>query len=129
MSEGGLALSGAALSLLGALFFLVAALGLLRLPDYYTRTHAPTKAATLGLLLASSGSILLYGGRDAAFWLEKLLLILFVLITVPVSTQMLVRGAAARGVPQTPGTRGEPVAEAVERVDEGEDMVTPVAEG
>jgi multicomponent K+:H+ antiporter subunit G len=129
MSEGGLALTGSLLSLLGALLFLVAALGLLRLPDYYTRIHAPTKAATLGLLLVSAGSILLYEGRDATFWLEKVLLVLFVLITVPVSTQMMVRGAAARGVPHAPETRGEPVAEAVGRVDEGEDPVVPPVEG
>ena len=129
MNDGGLALLGAVLSLLGALFFFVAALGLLRLPDYYTRIHAPTKAATLGLLLAASGSILLYGGRDAAFALEKVLLIVFVLITVPVSTQMMLRGAAARGIPQTPSTRGEPIAEAVERVDDGGDTVTPAVEG
>ena len=52
MSEGALSLAGALLSLAGALFFLAAGVGLLRLPDFYTRAHAPTKAATLGLLLA-----------------------------------------------------------------------------
>ena len=117
MSEGVLPLAGAVLSLLGALLFLAAAVGLLRLPDFYTRAHAPTKAATLGLLLAAAGSILLHGGRDVAFWIEKLLLILFVLLTVPISTQMLVRGAAARGVPQTRGTRGAPTADPIERVE------------
>ena len=50
MSEDALSWVGALLSLLGALLFLAAAIGLLRLPDFYTRTHAPTKAATLGLL-------------------------------------------------------------------------------
>jgi multisubunit Na+/H+ antiporter MnhG subunit len=48
------------------------------------------------------------------------LLILFVLLTVPVSTQMLVRGAAARGIPQTPRTRGAPSARPVERLDDDE---------
>ena len=129
MSEGWLALAGSVLAFLGALLFLVAAIGLLRLPDYYTRIHAPTKAASLGLLLASAGSILIYGERDLAFLLEKVLLVLFVLITVPVSTQMMLRGAAARGVRQAPGTRGQPVAEAVERVDEGEDPFVPPVEG
>ena len=117
MSDGVTSLAGALLSLAGALFFLAAGVGLLRLPDFYTRAHAPTKAATLGLLLAAAGSILTYGERDAAFWLEKLLLTLFVLITVPVSTQMLVRGAAARGVEQARSTRGTPIAEPIERVE------------
>jgi multicomponent K+:H+ antiporter subunit G len=117
MSEGVLPFAGAVLSLVGSLFFLSAAIGLLRLPDFYTRAHAPTKAATLGLLVAASGSILMYGGRDAAFWLEKVLLILFVLLTVPISTQMLVRGAAARGIPQTRSTVGTPTAGPVERLE------------
>ncbi len=117
MSDGWLSLAGALVSLAGALFFLAAAIGLLRLPDFYTRAHAPTKAATLGLLLAAAGSILLEGGRDAAFWIEKVLLILFVMLTVPISTQMLVRGAAARGVPQARSTRGTPTTEPIERVE------------
>jgi multicomponent K+:H+ antiporter subunit G len=114
MSDDIPALVGAVLSLLGALLFLAAVIGLLRLPDFYTRAHAPTKAATLGLLLTALGSIGLHSDRDAAFVLEKLLLILFVLLTVPVSTQMLVRGAAARGIPQTSNTRGAPAAGPIE---------------
>ena len=47
------------LLLIGGLFALVGALGLLRFPDFYMRLHAPTKATTLGvggLLLASMGA-------------------------------------------------------------------------
>jgi len=118
MSDGIAAISSAVLSLFGALFFLAAVIGMLRLPDFYTRAHAPTKAATLGLLLTALGSIALHAERDAAFILEKLLLMLFVLITVPVSTQMLVRGAAARGVPQAPHTHGTPVSDPIEALDD-----------
>ena len=118
------ALVGAVLSLLGALFFLAAVIGLLRLPDFYTRAHAPTKAATLGLLLTALGSIGLHADRDAAFVLEKVLLILFVLLTVPVSTQMLVRGAAARSVPQTSNTLGTATAGPIEPLGES-DVTSP----
>jgi len=118
MSDEFRALVGAVLSLFGALFFLAAVIGLLRLPDFYSRAHAPTKAATLGLLLTALGSIGLHVDRDAAFVIEKLLLILFVLLTVPVSTQMLVRGAAARGVPQSPETQGVPTAGPIEALAE-----------
>ena len=118
MSEGLLALLGSLLTFLGAPFFLAAAVGLLRLPDFYTRAHAPTKAATLGLLLAALGVEQDRAERDAAFVLEKTLLTLFVLLTVPVSTQMLVRAAAARGVPQTARTQGEPAAGPIERLEE-----------
>lgn len=116
MSEA-LPLAGALLSLLGALLVLSAAIGLLRLPDFYTRIHAPTKAATLGLLLAAAGSILGQEGRSA-FWLEEVLLVLFVCLTLPISTQVLVRGAAARGVPQTAGTRGRPTSRPLERTED-----------
>ena len=47
-----------------------------------------------------------------------MLLVLFVLLTVPISTQMLVRGAAARRVPQSPRTHGAPTGEPVERLDD-----------
>ena len=120
MNEPVLPLAGALLSLLGSLFFLTAAVGLLRLPDFYTRCHAPTTAATLGLLLTAAGSILLCSERATVLWLEECLLILFVMLTLPVSTQMLVRGAAARGVRHTPRTRGAPIDRPVERLDEAE---------
>ncbi len=45
------------LILAGAIFTFIGALGLVRLPDFYTRLHAPTKATTLGvgsLLIASA---------------------------------------------------------------------------
>lgn len=121
MSDGIPALTGAVLSLLGALLFLAAVIGLLRLPDFYTRAHAPTKAATLGLLLTALGSIGLHVDRAAAFVLEDLLLILFVLLTVPVSTQMLIRGAAARGIPQSSNTLGTPTAGPIEALGEDDD--------
>jgi multicomponent K+:H+ antiporter subunit G len=118
MSDGVLPLAGALLSLAGSLFFLTAAIGLLRLPDFYTRAHAPTKAATLGLLLCALGSLLLYGTRSDTLWLEKLLLMLFVVLTAPVSAQLLVRGAAARRIPQSPGTQGTAIAGSIELVDD-----------
>ena len=79
MSEPVSSLVGAALALIGALFFLASVLGLLRLPDFYTRAHAPAKAATLGVLLAAVGTAV----RDAAdggLWLERTLLIVFVFV-------------------------------------------------
>ena len=114
MTEGALPLTGALLCLVGSLFYLTAAVGLLRLPDFYCRAHAPTKAATLGLLFCALGSALVYGTHGAALWLEKLLLMLFVILTAPVSAQLLVRGAVARRIPQTSSTRGMPTAGPIE---------------
>ena len=91
MSDGALHLVGALLSLAGSLLFLCAAIGLLRLPDFYTRAHAPTKAATLGLLFAALASMFTHGERDAAFWLTKLLIIFFVLLTACVLLPLATR--------------------------------------
>jgi len=118
MSEGVLPLVGALLALVGSLFFLTAAVGLLRLPDFYSRAHAPTKAATLGLLLCASGSAVVNGTDAMAVFLEKLLLMLFVLLSAPVATQLLVRGAVARRIPQTPNTQGMPTAKPIEPLDD-----------
>jgi multicomponent Na+:H+ antiporter subunit G len=41
-------LISAALLVIGSLFALVASVGLLRLPDLYTRMHAASKAGTMG---------------------------------------------------------------------------------
>ena len=119
MNEQAIPLLSALLSLAGTLFFLTAAIGLLRLPDFYTRTHSPTKAATLGLLLIAVGSALSHLGQDSGLWLEDLLVVVFILLTVPVSSQMLVRAAAARGIPQWEAARDRPPTEPVERIDEG----------
>ena len=121
MSDGALSVAGALLSLAGSFFFLTAAVGLLRLPDFYTRAHAPTKAATLGLLLCASGSVLLYGTQSDTLWLEKLLLMLFVVLTAPVSAQLLVRGAAARRIPQTTNTQGTATAGSIELLEDNGD--------
>jgi multicomponent K+:H+ antiporter subunit G len=118
MSDGVVPLVGAVLSLVGSLLFLTAAIGLLRLPDFYTRAHAPTKAATLGLLLCASGSALVSGTDPAALFLEKLLLMLFVLLSAPVAAQLLVRGAAARRIPQTADTQGMPAAGPIEHLED-----------
>ncbi len=103
-----LLLLGAISSLVGALFFLAGAVGLLRFPDFYTRIHAPTKAATLGIMFMALGSSLVHFERGQAAWLEDLLLIIVIFLTVPVSSQMLLRGGAARGIEQDTRTEGEP---------------------
>jgi multicomponent K+:H+ antiporter subunit G len=118
MPEPALPLLSALFSLAGSFFFLSAAIGLLRLPDFYTRTHAPNKAATLGLLLIAVGSMLAHVGQESGLWLEDLLLVIFVFLTVPVSSQMLVRAAVARGIVQYPGARDRLPLEPVARVDE-----------
>ena len=117
MSESWTPIIAAVFCSIGAFFYLASAVGLLRLPDFFTRVHAPTKAATLGIMFMALGSMALHFERGFQVWLEELLLILFVFLTVPVSSQMLVRAAAARGVRQVEQTRGERPS-VVERLEE-----------
>ena len=88
----------AAMLVVGGLFTLVGAIGLLRFGDFYMRLHAPTKATTLGVggvLLASMAANF---GR--ATWLpHELLITLFLFVTAPVSANLLAMAALHRRVP------------------------------
>lgn len=85
----------AALLLIGAAFVLIGAVGMVRLPDFFTRLHAPTKAATLGvgaLLLASLLHFVRLG--DAGY--RELLALGFVFLTAPISAHLLSKAARRR---------------------------------
>lgn len=95
------------LLLVGAFFLLVSAVGLLRLPDFLSRTHAVGKSETLGSLLVLSGLAVHHGfALDSA----KLFLILFLLAaTSPTGIHTLTRAALRRG--DTPWDRPVDLAE------------------
>jgi multicomponent Na+:H+ antiporter subunit G len=94
----------AALLLIGALLTLVAALGLFRLPDLYTRMHAASKAGTAG-----SGILLLAVAMQSGevdVWVKCLLAIAFFFLTAPVSAHLLAKAALRAGQP-LPGPEGD----------------------
>ncbi len=76
---------------------LVAAVGLLRLPDLYTRMHAVTKAGTLGIGLVLVSAAVAFA--DVSVATRALAAFLFVLFTAPVSAHMLGRAGYLGGVP------------------------------
>lgn len=85
------------LLLLGAIILLIAAIGVVRLPDIYMRLSAISKAITLGI-----GSMLLavsihFG--ELAVTTRCLLIILFFILTSPVSAHLIARSAFLVGVP------------------------------
>jgi multicomponent Na+:H+ antiporter subunit G len=93
-------LMGSILILLGAIFLFSAGLGMLRMPDVFTRLQAGTKASTLGNLLVLAGIAFYHPG-----WSLKLLIVTyFVLMTNPISSHALARAAHAIGVPMAPTT-------------------------
>lgn len=85
----------AGLVLLGAALAFVAALGLFRLPDLYTRMHAASKAGTggSGLLLLA---VAIHSG-EADTWIKCLLAIVFFFLTAPVSAHLLAKAAVRHG--------------------------------
>jgi multicomponent Na+:H+ antiporter subunit G len=94
-------LLGSLLILLGAIFLFSAGVGLLRMPDTYTRIQAGTKATTLGNLLVLTGLAVYHPG-----WTFKLILaIYFVLMTNPVSSHALSRAAYRIRTPMTKTTK------------------------
>lgn len=85
---------GGITSLLGAIFLLLAGLGLIRMPDTYNRMQTGTKATTLGSLLVFSGIALAQPG-----WIWKMAaLALFVFLTNPLSSHALARAAHFIGI-------------------------------
>jgi len=62
-------------TLLGSLAVLVAAVGLLRMPDLYTRMQATSKAATLGAILVLIGTAVAFG--STAITVKSLIVVVF----------------------------------------------------
>lgn len=88
-------LIGSLFILLGAFFHFSAGLGMLRMPDAFTRMQAGTKASTLGNALILIGIAVYHPG-----WTLKLvILIYFVFMTNPVSSHALARAARTIGIP------------------------------
>lgn len=85
---------GAFITLIGSLFLLLGSIGLIRMPDVFTRIQAGTKASTLGTILSLLGIGLIYLPIAG----KVFLLIVFILITNPVSSHMLARAAHYIGV-------------------------------
>jgi multicomponent Na+:H+ antiporter subunit G len=85
----------ALLLIVGSLFALAAAIGLVRLPDLYTRMHSASKAGTVGsgLLLLAAG---LYS-QDPSILARALAGFVFFLLTAPVAAHLLARVAHRSG--------------------------------
>jgi multicomponent Na+:H+ antiporter subunit G len=92
----------AALWLAGSAFALLAAVGLLRMPDVFTRMQASTKASTLGLGCLLIGAGLQAG--DFASFVRVASIGAFVLLTTPVAGHVIARASYFADVPLWKGT-------------------------
>lgn len=78
--------------LVGAGFALIGSIGLLRLPDFFSRLHGPSKSTTLGvggMLIASA----IHFSAGPGTSLHEVLVALFLFMTAPVSAHMLCKAA------------------------------------
>lgn len=84
------------LVLAGIFFMFVGSLGVLRMPDFYSRTHAVSTSDTLGILLVITGLIIYEGATINS--LKLFLIVLFVALSNPIGTHALARAAYRKGI-------------------------------
>ena len=90
-----------ALLLLGSLFFFLAsAIGMIRLPDFYSRLHSSGNSETMGLMLASLGLVIYELCTGTVLTAIKLIIIfLLVFLANPIGTHILGKAALKSGHP------------------------------
>ncbi len=84
------------LSTIGTLAILLAAIGLVRMPDIYLRISVTTKAATLGIGLLLIGSALYF--NELGITSRVIAIIFFMLLTAPVGAHMIGRASYFTGI-------------------------------
>lgn len=92
----------ASLMLIGALFSFLAAVGLVRMPDLFTRMQAATKSGTLGVGCIIAAVVIESG--DLGLGATGFLVIAFQFLTAPVAAHMIARAAYFTGVQLWEGT-------------------------
>jgi len=75
--------------LLGSAFIFIAALGLLRFDNLYSRMHATTKATSFGILLLIIGIALFF--NSGIIWIKSVLVILFIYLTAPLAAHSVAK--------------------------------------
>ena len=86
----------------GTSFLLLAAIGILRMPDLYCRASATTKAATLGVGCLLAATAIYF--NDLQVTTRVLATIAFLLLTAPVAAHMIARAAYRQRIPLWSGT-------------------------
>jgi len=90
---------GGVLLLVGAIFSVIAAIGILRFPDLYTRMHAASKTGTMGAGLSFVAIAVV--AFDGPVILRALVGFVFLILTAPVGAHLLARAACIAGYTPT----------------------------
>lgn len=96
-----------ALLIVGATFLLIGSIALARLPDIFTRLHGPTKTTTLGITGILFASLVYQSVNQGILSVTELLITLFLVITAPVTANMIAKSAIHRENPVIPRTSNQ----------------------
>ncbi len=94
-------LIGQILVLIGSIFLFLGALGIIRMPDVFNRLQAGTKATTLGAM----SLILGIGFMNTAFLPKAVILIIFIVLSNPISSSTIARATYLAKLPMYSGTK------------------------
>lgn len=100
---------------IGVIFTVVSVIGILRLPDVYTKSHAATKGTTFGVLCTLLGVFLHFWLIEGDFNIKLLLGIIFLFITAPIGGHIMARSAYISGVRPSNMTKRDDLKEVVEQ--------------
>lgn len=106
----------------GVLFIVVTAIGLIRFPDLYTRAHAASKSATLGVMCVLIGVFLYFWLIEGHFNPRILLGVLFLFITGPVGGHIMSRSSYIAGIKPWEGTVKDDLGPEIERMKKEQDI-------
>lgn len=87
----------------GVFFTLVSVVGVIRLPDVYSRAHTASQTDTLGAGLVVAAVVLAYGVETGV--IKAVLLLVFIFITNPTAAHAIARAAYEEGI--EPWTEGD----------------------
>jgi multicomponent Na+:H+ antiporter subunit G len=90
------------LMVIGAIFLLLAAVGVLRMPDLFTRMQPATKGTTMGIACTLLAVAVHFG--DSSMTTRALATIAFFFLTAPVTAHLIGRASYFVGVPLWKGT-------------------------
>lgn len=117
----------AILVIAGTLFVLLGSVALVKLPDFYTRLHGPTKATTLGLGSLVLASMLFFNGIQQQLSLQQLLIALFLFISAPVTAYMLIKVALHQKLAPMTATQRRELMQQRDKLAKGEQMANTEA--
>ncbi|MET3915099.1 multicomponent K+:H+ antiporter subunit G [Variovorax sp. OAS795] len=86
----------AVFAVLGAAFAAIGSFGLVRLPTFFRRIHAPTLGSTAGVWCMTIATIVYFSVQGYSLFLHAVLIVLFIALTAPITTIFLMRAALFR---------------------------------